>query len=752
MGVRTSGVVASRGSLSAMKRLFSGVLAASLFLASSGVSQEPLVSQKALVSLEKAAQELARTGRSDEWRELVDVLTRLGLPERRVDALIKRGEASLKRASSNARMNRAVKALQMAVAALDLQLATATGESQRVFAGQLLRLDANLEQANRIMGHERNGAVWQLAGAAVRAARQREVAVAVAQASALEFEIEVGDSDDALLAAALGRSGTVARLGRMEIHTSFGPLQTRRMLQQVLRASAFANFLQTGKVAVPDYGGQKNVLFRTPSQYAEAIKALQQQQSLPAPDVKLALRAGMKSFRFMTLTPQLQYCCTPMEGNAIAMWFSVLEYWRGSNSCLIAGRIDFTCRTILGQAMPRLAEIVTKERVRSGRTIAGNAEDQRVRESQLLLVPAGSRGAKSWLRYLTERGEAPTWRESMQEQVALIQGNELLKAGSMVEFLCEEERLVGLDEKASEQSAKNQAGKLSRALDVDLVQLEQRWRTWLLGLPDGLVQRLQAKATEVPADARYVIAELRKLRSHIGAKIAIEFDQELGQGCGLHAAYLKRHRDQTEKWPDCHDEYVDREGYSIAGAWAGRSSVVVPGVRSDQAAIDSWMHTFYHRLPLLHPGLRRIGYARDGDVAVLDAASMVDPLIGQHDIVVAWPYADMTDAPTRFRPELPNPVPGEDQAKFGYPITLQCTERSSGLPLDVRMVLRLGNARGKEVPCWWSSPIAPSNPLLAPPNAFCLIPKAPLKKRKTYWVQAEFVGENEPVEWTFKTK
>lgn len=735
-----------------MTRLTSAFLGALLSQVSLVVGQEPLLAPSALGGLETAAQELAKAGRADEWRTVLDVLTRIGLERRKVDALVKQGEASLKRARGNARPTRAIKALTPAIASLDTQLATATGDRQRELATQLRRLDASLEQPNRILGYELHDEVWQLAGAAARAVRKQEIAVAVAQASTLEFEITVGDSDDAMLTAALGRPGTVARMGRMEIHTSFGAVQTRRMLQQLLRAAAFANFLETGKVAVPDYAAQKNVLFRTLAQYAAAIQALQQQQPLPAADIEAALRPGMKSFRFMSLDPQLQYCCLPMEGDAIAMWFAVLEYWRGSNPCLIAGRIDLTCRTVLGQAMPRLAEIVTKERVASGHTAAGNAEDPRIRESHLLLAPAGSRGPKAWLRYLAERGESPTWSESMQEQVALIQGNALLKAGSMVEFLSEEGRFTGLDEKAQTQNAKDQAGRLSQALGVDLGQLEQRWRTWLLGLPAGVLQRLQTEALEVPASTRSVVAELQELRSHIGVKIAIENDAELGLGCALHAAYLKRHRDQAEKWPDCHEEHVDREGYSVAGAWAGRSSVVVSGVRSDQAAIDSWMDTFYHRLPLLHPGLRRIGYVRVGDVAVLDAISMVDPLLSQYDIVVAWPYDGMPDAPTRFRPEMPNPVPGEDQAQFGYPITLQCTERSSGLPLDVRMVLRLGGERGKEVPCWWSSPSQPSNELLAPSNAFCLIPKAPLQKRKTYWVQAEFVGEDQRLEWTFKTK
>jgi hypothetical protein len=735
-----------------MKRLPAAFLAALLSHVSLAIGQEPLVAPSELVGLEKAAQELAKAGRPDEWRTVLDVLARLGMEQRKAESLVKQGEVSLKRARGNARLTGAIKALATAIAALDEELATATGNRQRELANQLRRLDASLEQPNRVLGYERHDEVWQLAGAAERAMRKQEIAGAVAKASALEFEITVGQSDDAILTAALGRPGTVARVGRMEIHTSFGAVQTRRMLQQVLRAAAFANFLETGKVAVPDYVAQKNVLFRTPTQYAAAIKALQQQQPLPAADVDAALRPGMKSFRFMSLNPQLQYCCIPMEGDANAMWFSVLEYWRGSNPCLIAGRIDFTCRTILGQAMPRLAEIVTKERTASGRTTAGREEDQRLRESHLLLAPAGSRGAKAWMRYLAECGEAPTWSESMQQQVALIQGNELLKAGSMVEFLTEQGLLVGLDTLASEQSADSPAGKLSQALKIDLVQLEQQWRTWLMGLPDGVLQRLQAKDDDVSASTLAVLAELQQMRAHVGVKIAIEADAELQAGCALHAAYLKRHRDQAEKWPDCHEEHVDREGYSVAGAWAGRSSVVVSGVRSDQAAIASWMDTFYHRLPLLHPGLRRIGYVRDGDVAVLDAISMVDPLLNQYDIVVVWPYQGMQDAPNRFSPEMPNPVPGEDQSKFGYPITLQCTERSSGLPLDVRMVLRVGNERGKEVPCWWSSPSQPSNELLAPSNAFCLIPKAPLQKRKTYWVQAEFVGEDQRLEWTFKTK
>jgi hypothetical protein len=175
--------------------------------------------------------------------------------------------------------------------------------------------------------------------------------------------------------------------------------------------------------------------------------------------------------------------------------------------------------------------------------------------------------------------------------------------------------------------------------------------------------------------------------------------------------------------------------------------VIAPGVRTPDEALNGWLGTFYHRLPLIHPGLVRVGWALQKDVAVLDSGSLARPVAGPWHVV--WPYDGMTDVPTHFSPELPNPVPGADQSAFGYPITLQI-HAGAGPPRTITLELREGGPKGAEVACHVSTPSQPSNPDLSLSDAWCLIPKAPLKPSTAYAVTAKW-SETRKISWSFKT-
>src|SRR6185295_11631593 len=101
--------------------------------------------------------------------------------------------------------------------------------------------------------------------------------------------------------------------------------------------------------------------------------------------------------------------------------------------------------------------------------------------------------------------------------------------------------------------------------------------------------------------------------------------------------YLDKHPAQKAAWPDAHEEYADQEGFSPEGSRAGLASVIAPGVNGPEQAIDGWMATFYHRLPLLAPGLVRIGWGLEKGTAVLDSGDLVAP--SETSAWAAWPPA-----------------------------------------------------------------------------------------------------------------
>jgi hypothetical protein len=136
------------------------------------------------------------------------------------------------------------------------------------------------------------------------------------------------------------------------------------------------------------------------------------------------------------------------------------------------------------------------------------------------------------------------------------------------------------------------------------------------------------------------------------------------------------------------------------------------------------------------------------EVVVLDVSSLV--LAPWKDHVVVWPVSGAEGVPRRFVPELPNPVPGSDQATWGYPVTLQLFFRRQEAEARVTLELFAGESAGASpVDCHLLTPDAPHFRELVPRNAWGLIPKQPLAQQKTYTARASWSGRVEL--WSFTT-
>ncbi len=312
---------------------------------------------------------------------------------------------------------------------------------------------------------------------------------------------------------------------------------------------------------------------------------------------------------------------------------------------------------------------------------------------------AGLVGTREWLRYLARKDEDPAWSHSMVADYVDVGGVDLLKSTVVAEFLQESGSFVDLVRKTLPQTG---------ATDATVPPVMTEGLAELLDVPEGF----DAKAT-----GKW-LAYLNGIRS-----AAADTDQE-------------RPAD------------VELDHTLSEGARAGQNGVIVYGVDDAVEAIDWWMGTSYHRLPLLDPGMMRVGWGMDRKTAVLDVLSLRRPVQAHH--VVVWPAQDAKQVPTRFKAgEKPHPVPGEDQSAWGYPITLQLYWQSDDP--DVRMTLREGGASGDVVPCHYSTPRAPTNPEIAPHAAYCLIPKQHLRRKTTYTVTAEGIPAREPLTWSFQT-
>jgi hypothetical protein len=179
-------------------------------------------------------------------------------------------------------------------------------------------------------------------------------------------------------------------------------------------------------------------------------------------------------------------------------------------------------------------------------------------------------------------------------------------------------------------------------------------------------------------------------------------------------------------------------------------------------AVDLWMATFYHRLPLLHPRLQKIGlgYAEARDfrfrAVVLDVLSSVSaaPAAPRSKIeAVIFPADKQKSVPCLFdfgSPEVPNPIPDNGDAReAGYPITVAFPEDAQ--VENVEVIVK--GARGKEVPAWVSTPVRPALPSMRQPGTICAITKGPLRPSTTYAVTVSATVNGTPWSrtWRFTT-
>lgn len=261
---------------------------------------------------------------------------------------------------------------------------------------------------------------------------------------------------------------------------------------------------------------------------------------------------------------------------------------------------------------------------------------------------------------------------------------------------------------------------------------------------------------ETGVQATKMLERLNAIRRKAGLN-PVTLDDDISKGCRSHAKYLVANARRPEvQGMGAHSEDDKLPGYTIEGLKAAKASVIAIGDYEPRDALDGWMSTLYHRVALLEPGLMRVGFgcargARLGWITVLDFATGRDN--GPRSGPVYWPVDNQTDVPLNFPPggETPNPIPNDKTGRAGYPIT-------AFYPFQLRLeksAAKLEDAKGQEIPCWFSSPESPANPMFVAHQGttVCLIPKEPLRPKETYRVllTGEIAGDPFKKSWTFTT-
>lgn len=186
-----------------------------------------------------------------------------------------------------------------------------------------------------------------------------------------------------------------------------------------------------------------------------------------------------------------------------------------------------------------------------------------------------------------------------------------------------------------------------------------------------------------------------------------------------------------------------------AGFTGSPASEVMAFTGSGVAAVDGWMETLYHRLPLIDPGmvLVGVGVAKVGK----DATEVMDFGAGHATSApscVVWPWPGQADVPTSWSGnEGPQPQPPPQGYPSGPVITAHLPAGSSVT------AHKLLDASGAEIAHVWRDASNDANLKGFDARAVALYAHAPLAADSSYTVHLALrVGaKDETLIWRFRT-
>lgn len=249
---------------------------------------------------------------------------------------------------------------------------------------------------------------------------------------------------------------------------------------------------------------------------------------------------------------------------------------------------------------------------------------------------------------------------------------------------------------------------------------------------------------EVESPEQQALRVLNHHRSLAGLGEVV-LDPTLSEGCREHASYMLQNRD-TEAMVglNAHTQRPGLPGASAAGAACGEAADLFPGVSDLGTAVEGWLAGFYHRRPMLEPGLQRIGvgYARLPDGTLMAALQFAKSAPGTRGWPVRYPASNQVGVPLEYSNEIPNPVP--KGAIGGYPITLQFPAFDKVTDVTAKLTDQAGNS----VPFFLSDPEHPATSF-GQFGVICVIPKGALDAHRTYTIRIDATWKGTPGTWTW---
>ncbi len=191
--------------------------------------------------------------------------------------------------------------------------------------------------------------------------------------------------------------------------------------------------------------------------------------------------------------------------------------------------------------------------------------------------------------------------------------------------------------------------------------------------------------------------------------------------------------------------------YSPENETAGKNSVIACGstmgmTQSLQQAVDLWINSLYHRLPLLDSGLTTVGFASKEGFNCINYRPGTDKA-NKADRAIVWPADGMYDVPTSFvgfeapcptLPDNPLSTTGFDCKASGFIPTVSWFRWGKMTGEPVVNLIHDGTGESVALLAWYGDGVSGHDPAKGyTPSTISLVPQEKLEPNTTYRLEVD---------------
>jgi uncharacterized protein YkwD len=258
---------------------------------------------------------------------------------------------------------------------------------------------------------------------------------------------------------------------------------------------------------------------------------------------------------------------------------------------------------------------------------------------------------------------------------------------------------------------------------------------------------------------RVALERVNYYRNLVGLK-SITLNEAINKAAEAHAKFNVVHAQSG------HDEPPDKDGFTGIWPWDRLKyfgydeftyATEVASMRwashdyllqiDPKWAVDGWVDTVYHRLPLISPRVFEAGFGSSKvEKRLAYVMDFANPGFAEVKRVVHYPVEAQCDVPYKFNgDETPDPLPGK-RYPVGYPVTVTFNGYKN---IKIRSTV-IRDSNGVAVPCYRIFPH--SDQFIR--ESLAVIPKEPLERGMTYHVTVDALGDGDPIylDWSFTTR